>query len=43
MKKVSIGVDDLATTNPEILKEWNYEKNDILPTSVTKGSSRKVW
>ena len=43
MKKSIVGVDDLTTTNPEILKEWNYDKNDILPISITKGSSRKVW
>jgi len=43
MKKAIVGVDDLATTNASILEEWNYNKNDILPTSITKGSSRKVW
>ena len=40
------GYNDLATTNPEILKYWNYEKNDDLnihPDEVFKGSHKKVW
>lgn len=43
-KKVLVGYNDLATTNPEIAKEWNYEKNENLkPTDVTAGSSKKVY
>ena len=43
-KKVLIGYNDLATTNPEIAKEWNYEKNgELRPTDVTYGCQRKVW
>lgn len=43
-QKVIIGYNDLATTNPELLKEWNYERNmDITPQSVTAGSGKKVW
>ena len=43
-QKVLIGYNDLATTNPILLEEWNYEKNTtISPTSVTKGSRKKVW
>ena len=37
------GFNDLATTHPEMLDEWDYEKNDILPTQVTAGSHTKVW
>ena len=37
------GYNDLATTNPELLSEWDSEKNTILPTSVRKGSNKKVW
>lgn len=35
----------LATSHPDILTKWNYEKNtDITPQDVTAGSSRKkVW
>lgn len=43
MKKTIVGIDDLATTNPSILEEWNYEKNTLLPTLLSYGSSRKVW
>ena len=42
--KVIKGENDLATTHPLIIEEWNYEKNgSTLPTDVMAGSSRKVW
>lgn len=38
------GVNDLATTNSELVKEWNYEKNlNLTPFDVTAGSRKKVW
>ena len=37
------GKNDLATTNPELLNEWDYEKNDILPSQVFAGSRNIVW
>ena len=38
------GKNDLATTNPEIAKEWNYLRNgDLLPTDVVAKSNKKVW
>lgn len=43
-KKVLKGYNDLATTNPELAKEWNYEKNgDLKPSDVIAGSQKKVW
>ena len=43
-KKVLKDVNDLATTNPELIKEWDYSKNKLLnPNNVTYGSSKKVW
>ena len=43
-QKVQPGFNDLATTHPEIAKEWNYEKNgQLLPTQITAGSNKKVW
>ena len=45
-KKVLSGVNDLATTRPEMLEQWNYERNDelgITPDSVTGVSGKKVW
>ena len=38
------GFNDLATTNPVLAAEWNYEKNkNLSPKDVTRGSRRKVW
>ena len=37
------GKNDLATTNPEMLKEWDYDKNDVLPTEVFSGSRNIIW
>lgn len=43
-KKVLIGYNDLASTNPQVANEWNYEKNSsLLPTMVMPGSNKKVW
>ena len=42
-KRVWIGFNDLSTTNPELVLEWNFEKNTLLPTMITKGSNKKVW
>ena len=41
---VWVGYNDLATTNPELVKEWDFEKNkDIKPTDVTAGANKAVW
>ena len=42
-KKVKAGFNDLATTNPELLEEWDFQKNNLLPTEVTFGSRKLVW
>lgn len=42
-KKILVGYNDLAATHPYLLKEWNYEKNDILPSEILAGSQKKVW
>ena len=42
--KVLKGFNDLATINPKLASEWNYEKNgDVTPENVTAGSNKKVW
>jgi len=33
----------LETTHPELLKEWNFKLNKLLPNQVTPGSSKYVW
>lgn len=44
-KRLLSGYNDLATTHPEIAKEWDYSKNDgIHPSEVMAGSiKRKYW
>jgi very-short-patch-repair endonuclease len=43
-QKVLIGYNDLATTNPELAKQWHPTKNgDLKPTNVTQYSGQKVW
>ncbi len=44
MAKLIVGVNDLATLHPELISEWNAQKNDELdPSSITCGSNRRVW
>lgn len=43
-KAVWKGKNDLETTNPELAKEWSFEKNAPLkPSEVRAGSVKKVW
>ena len=38
------GFNDIATTDREYLKEWNYNKNlDVTPFELSAGSHKKVW
>ena len=51
--KISTGFNDLSTINPNLAKEWNYEKNKGLsnkrgynistPDKIAAGSKQKVW
>ncbi|MBQ8040323.1 MAG: hypothetical protein IJ274_10725, partial [Lachnospiraceae bacterium] len=44
-QKVLIGFNDLATTNPDIMSEWDIEKNGILPEKIFRYSTlrEKYW
>ena len=42
-KKVLPGYNDLATTHPDLLKEWDYKKNSIQPTEIHAGAHLKIW
>jgi rubrerythrin len=43
-KRVLKGYNDLATTNPKLAAEWNYDKNNgLTPDKVVAGSGKKVW
>jgi rubrerythrin len=37
-------VGALSDTNPELTKEWNYDRNgELTPDMITAGSSKNVW
>jgi len=42
-RKVLKGYNDLATTHPHMIEQWDYAKNKINPTELTSGSNKKVW
>lgn len=37
------GINDLATTSPELASEWHPELNSLKPTEVTKGQAKEVY
>ena len=37
------GFNDLASQNPEILVDWDYNKNDVKPDEIFQHAKRKVW
>lgn len=37
------GYNDLETRYPQIAKEWDYNKNSLLPSDVFPGSNKKYW
>ena len=42
--KVIFGKNDLCTTHPELIIEWNYSKNNHLsPRECSYGSGKKAW
>ena len=43
-RRLIIGINDLATTNPILANEWHPTLNgDLTPNMVTKNISKKVW
>lgn len=43
-KKVLPGTNDLATTHPELAKEWHPDLNGtITPRDVVAGAARQIW
>ena len=42
-KRFVSGLNDIATTHPELAKEWHPTKNDLKPNEVMHGSQQKVW
>ena len=41
-KKVLQGFNDLATMKPDLMKDWDYEANEIKPTEITGGSGKNI-
>lgn len=43
-KRILQGYNDLATVNPKLALDWDYEKNgDMTPYNIGAGSGKKVW
>ena len=42
-KRVLSGVNDFATRYPELLDEWDYDKNTIAPNEIYGGGRNKVY
>lgn len=42
-QRVLSGYNDLATTHPELMEEWDFDKNTIIPSEITYGSDKKAW
>lgn len=34
---------NISITHPELLKEWDFNKNEIRPENITKGSHINIW
>ena len=41
--RVIAGINDLATTDSQLLSEWDYEKNKWKPTEVSRNSAKRAW
>ncbi|MCR4702172.1 MAG: hypothetical protein K5665_00755 [Saccharofermentans sp.] len=42
-RSVLKGFNDLESQFPEIIKNWDYEKNTIMPDEITPHSNQYVW
>ena len=42
-REMLAGYNDLATTDKNLLREWDYELNRIQPTEVSRTSAKRVW
>ena len=42
-KRVAPGYNDVATTHPDLIKEWSSKNRSITPDMFLSGSSEKVW
>lgn len=42
-REVLAGYNDLATTDNQLLIEWDYEKNKFQPIEVSRNSAKRAW
>ncbi len=42
-RKVLKGYNDLASTDAVLCKEWDYEKNKVEPTGISRNSHNRAW
>ncbi len=42
-RQILTGYNDLATVNPKLLEEWDYEKNVLNPTKTSPNTHKKAW
>jgi len=42
-RKILKGYNDIESNYPELMKEWNYNKNKKNPSEYLKDSNQKVW
>ena len=42
-REVLAGYNDLATTDNQLLSEWDYEQNKLKPTEVSRTSTKRAW
>ena len=42
-RKILKGFNDMGTRNPQVLCDWNYERNEISPYQISSYSQKKVW
>lgn len=42
-KVIIKGINDLATTHGELMREWDFERNIIQPATISYGYDKKVW
>lgn len=42
-QKTLPGFNDLGTTHPDLLQDWDYQKNTLKPSEVTARTNRKAW
>lgn len=44
MSHTQIGINDLPSQRPDLMSQWDYEKNEnIEPKSIAVRSNKKVW